>query len=68
MRDTWNLMTAARWGAVLGPVGLALRAVLTRDPGYQGAADFVGYVVGGAIGGVLLFVSVAAIRNYFTRP
>ena len=67
MRDIWNLKTAARWGAVLGPVGLALRAVLTGDPGYQGAADFAGYALGGAIGGALLFVSVAAIRNYFAK-
>lgn len=61
----WSIRNASIWGATLG-VAYILATTL-----YRGAprlpAEWVGLLIGGAIGGVILFVVVAAIRNAFAR-
>ncbi len=61
----WSLKTAAAWGGALGPVLLLLRKFALGEPFPVQFAELIGLAIGAAVGGVLLFVIAAAIRNLF---
>lgn len=64
----WSLTKAAIYGAALGIPLLLVRDVLLAENNFSGdTAYIVGVLIGSVIGGVILFVVVAAIRNLFVR-
>ena len=66
----WRLDRVAAYGAAFGVLHLLVRR-LTGDPELtSNVPRLIGNFVGSVIGGVFLFLIVAAIRNYFVgrRP
>lgn len=63
--EKWSLKKAAIWGAVISPLGLLAQSFLGNAGATGGGPEFVGYILGGMIGGAFLFCLVAALRNLF---
>lgn len=63
----WSLRNAALWGIVLAPLILLSRVLLLGDVMPAGAAEWIGWIVGGMVGGAFMFAAVASIRNIFVR-
>ena len=61
----WRLDRTAAFGAAFGVLHLLVRS-LSDDPELtSNVPRLIGNFVGSVIGGVFLFLVVAAIRNYF---
>lgn len=63
----WRVGRAAAYGAVLGVPILYARGYLLGDAPPHDTTELVGYLVGGILGGALLFALAAAARNLFVR-
>lgn len=63
----WNPLKAAGYGAFAGALFSIFNVISSN--GYQSfpATYFVGYLIGGIVGGAFLFAVVAAIRNLFIK-
>lgn len=69
MRKRWDITTAAGYGAIIGALYSILREAFDSPVGLsqQNPTYLGGLLVGGAIGGLLLFSIVAWARNRITR-
>lgn len=66
----WNPIKAAAIGVVVSPLGLMAQMLMgnTAVPNpADNAGYYVGLIVGGMIGGALLFGLVAVLRNALVR-
>lgn len=63
--NRWSLRRAAAFGAVLSPVGLIAQNAIGNASFNGGTAHIIGIGIGGAVGGAILFMLVASIRNAF---
>ncbi|MGB1215046.1 MAG: hypothetical protein ACPG4X_16890 [Pikeienuella sp.] len=62
----WNLIKVMQIGAIAGFVYAAASSLMNGTFGSP-VAGFVGYLIGSAIGGALLFGVVGFVRNLFAR-
>ena len=65
MAQKWNTITAARNGAISGTLYVGALLVAGGAPG--GAAHILGQLLGGSVGGALVFGFMALARNAFVR-
>jgi purine-cytosine permease-like protein len=61
-KGKWNLLHAAFYGLVVGGI---MHMVATH--GTPASAEMAGRIIGACLGMALLFVAVAAIRNYSAK-
>lgn len=61
----WSIRNASIWGATLGVAYISATTLYRGVPRLP--AEWIGLLIGGAMGGIILFAIVAAIRNYFAR-
>lgn len=61
----WSVRNAAMWGVALGAAYMAASTLYTGEPRPSG--EWIGLIVGGALGGAILFAGIAGVRNYFGR-
>jgi hypothetical protein len=63
----WSLGTAAQWGAVFGPAPVMVKVIASDELWPERPVEMIGYLIGSVIGGALVFILVAAVRNVFAR-
>ena len=61
----WSIRNAAIWGAGLGAACVASKTIYSGES--HPIQFWVALIIGGGIGGVILFTATAAIRNAFVR-
>jgi hypothetical protein len=64
----WNVRNVMSWGVIVGPAILYLNAYLFGTAAEFEETDPIVYVIGGAVGGALVFTAIAAIRNAVVVP
>lgn len=57
----WSIRNAAIWGAGFGVAYIASTTIYSGES--HPIAKWIALILGGGIGGVILFTAVAAIRN-----
>lgn len=59
----WNVRNVMSWGVVLGPAVLYGHDYVFGTAQGVDDPDFMAYLIGGAIGGALVFTAIAVIHN-----
>ncbi len=63
----WNTIKAAKIGAMFGIPGLFIQNMIHSESFPVETTELIGFIIGGIIGGALLFSGVAALRNFWLR-
>ena len=62
-----NVRRAAYYGAALGIPLLILRGLVFGERLPTDSAELIGFLIGGALGGAILFAGAATVRNLFVK-
>lgn len=67
MPNKWNVLKVMMIGVICSPIMLIGSSLLRGEAIPTQPAELVGLIIGGMVGGALLFGIVALIRNAFVR-
>jgi hypothetical protein len=67
MPKQWNVLRLSGIGFICGAIVSTARELFEKNATALDPAYLIGLVIGGGIGGAILFAIVASVRNFFSR-